>query len=89
MNVVLQNIRATEGARKVAQEEGERLEIAGAHLTWKVQGEDSDVVASFGQKEPFSALPLSEAMLCIAQIGLRHDMLLRSTRRKHPRRGRP
>ena len=50
MNAVLQNIRATEGARKVAPEEGERLEIAGAHLTWKVQGKDSDVVASFDQK---------------------------------------
>ena len=37
----LQNIRATEGARKVATGEGERFNVAGAHLTWKVKGEDS------------------------------------------------
>jgi quercetin dioxygenase-like cupin family protein len=41
MSVVLQNIRATEGARRVAPEEGERFDVAGAHLIWKVKGEDS------------------------------------------------
>jgi quercetin dioxygenase-like cupin family protein len=162
MSVVLQNIRATEGARRVAPEEGERFDVAGAHLIWKVKGEDSgyafsvceqtlapgegvplhshsspevfyvlagqadffrvvngkedwircktgstmilppnslhafynqssepcrllgistqlhqtffDAVASFDQKEPFSALPFSEAIARIAQIGLRHNM---------------
>ena len=33
MSIQLQNIRATEGARKVTREEGERFDVAGAHLT--------------------------------------------------------
>jgi quercetin dioxygenase-like cupin family protein len=162
MAVPLQNIPASEGARKVARGEGERFEVAGAHLTWKVKGEDSgyafsvceqtlapgegvplhshsspeafyilvgqtdffrivggkedwihcetgstmilppnslhalynrssepcrvlgistqlhqtffDAVASADQKESFSALPLSEAMARITQIGQRHNM---------------
>ena len=41
MSDVLQNIRAIEGARKVAPDDGERFDVAGAHLTWKVKGEDS------------------------------------------------
>jgi len=41
MNPTLQSIPATEGARKVAPGEGERFDVAGAHLTWKVKGEDS------------------------------------------------
>jgi len=41
MSVTFQNIPATEGARKVAPGEGEPFDIAGAHLTWKVKGEDS------------------------------------------------
>lgn len=41
MSVALENIPASEGVRKVAPGEGERFDIAGAHLTWKVKGEDS------------------------------------------------
>lgn len=41
MSVPLQDIPATEGVRKVAPGEGERFDVAGAHLTWKVKGEDS------------------------------------------------
>jgi hypothetical protein len=33
-----------------------------------------DMVASADQKEPFSDLPLAEAMARVAQIGLRHNM---------------
>ena len=41
MSTVLQHIPATEGVRKVEAGEGEVFDIAGAHLTWKVKGEDS------------------------------------------------
>jgi len=41
MTEVLQNIPATEGVRKVGREEGERFDVAGAHLVWKVKAEDS------------------------------------------------
>jgi quercetin dioxygenase-like cupin family protein len=162
MSVELQNIRATEGARKVAPAEGEHFDVTGAHLTWKVKAEDSgydfsvceqtlahgegvplhshsspeafyilegradffrvvdgkedwitcetgstmilppnclhafynrasepcrllgistqlhqtffDAVASADHKEPFSTLPLSEAMTRIARIGSKHNM---------------
>jgi hypothetical protein len=33
-----------------------------------------DAVASADQNEPFSALPLAEAMARVAEIGLRHNM---------------
>jgi quercetin dioxygenase-like cupin family protein len=41
MNDVLQRIPAVEGVRKVSRGEGEKFNIAGAHLTWKVKAEDS------------------------------------------------
>jgi quercetin dioxygenase-like cupin family protein len=41
MSEVLQNIPAVEGVRKVRAGEGEKFEIAGAHLTWKVKALDS------------------------------------------------
>ena len=41
MSDVLQNIQAVEGVRKVGRAEGERFDIAGAHLTWKVKAHDS------------------------------------------------
>jgi hypothetical protein len=41
-----------------------------------------DVVASADQKEPFSAVPLPEAMARMAQIGLRHSYVLHSVRRE-------
>jgi mannose-6-phosphate isomerase-like protein (cupin superfamily) len=41
MNEVLQNIPATEGVRRVGKGEGEKFDVAGAHLTWKVKAFDS------------------------------------------------
>ncbi|WP_213807205.1 cupin domain-containing protein [Granulicella sp. dw_53] len=41
MSDVLQTIPAVEGVRKVSRGEGEKFDIAGAHLTWKVKAEDS------------------------------------------------
>jgi quercetin dioxygenase-like cupin family protein len=38
---VLRNIPAEEGVRRVSAGEGERFDIAGAHLTWKVKALDS------------------------------------------------
>ena len=162
MSNTLQNIPAIEGVRKVAPGDGERFDVAGAHLTWKVKSEDSgyafsvceqalapgegvplhshsspeafyvlegkvdffrilngkedwvlcetgstmilppnslhafynqssepcrmlgvstqlhqtffDAVASADHRESFSALPFAEAMVRVAQIGLRHNM---------------
>jgi quercetin dioxygenase-like cupin family protein len=41
MSEVLQNIPAEEGVRKISHGEGEKFDIAGAHLTWKVKALDS------------------------------------------------
>ena len=41
MNALFQSIPPTEGVRKVAPGEGEKFDIAGAHLTWKVKSEDT------------------------------------------------
>jgi mannose-6-phosphate isomerase-like protein (cupin superfamily) len=37
----LQNIPAAEGVRRVGRGEGEKFDIAGAHLTWKVKASES------------------------------------------------
>jgi quercetin dioxygenase-like cupin family protein len=60
MSVALQNIRAAEGARKVAPEEGERFDITGVHLTWKVKGEDSGYAFSVCEQTlaPGEGVPL-------------------------------
>jgi len=60
MSIQLQNIRATEGARKVTREEGERFDVAGAHLTWKVKGEDSGYAFSVCEQTlaPGEGVPL-------------------------------
>lgn len=60
MSVVLRNIRATEGARKVAPAEGERFDVAGAHLTWEVKGEDSGYAFSVCEQTvaPEEGVPL-------------------------------
>jgi quercetin dioxygenase-like cupin family protein len=50
VNSTLQNIPATEGARKVAPGEGELFDIAGAHLIWKVKGEDSGYTFSVSEQ---------------------------------------
>src|SRR5262249_62267583 len=41
MNTLFQSIPTPEGVRKVGLGQGEVFDIAGAHLTWKVKGEDS------------------------------------------------
>ena len=41
MSDVFQSIPAIEGVRKLRQGEGERFDVAGAHLTWKVKAQDS------------------------------------------------
>ena len=38
MNKLFQSIPATEGVRKVNRGDGEKFDIAGAHLTWKAKG---------------------------------------------------
>ena len=60
MRETLQKIPAIEGARKVAPEEGERFDVAGAHLTWKVKGEDSGYAFSVCEQtlEPGEGVPL-------------------------------
>ena len=60
MTVALQNIPATEGVRKVAPGEGERFDVAGAHLTWKVKAEDSGYAFSVCEQTlaPGEGVPL-------------------------------
>jgi quercetin dioxygenase-like cupin family protein len=41
MSELLANIPAAEGVRRVCAGEGEKFDIAGAHLTWKVKALDS------------------------------------------------
>jgi hypothetical protein len=41
MDTFFQSIPATEGVRKVGRGEGEKFDIAGAHLTWKAKGVDT------------------------------------------------
>jgi hypothetical protein len=41
MNMLFQSIPTSEGVRKIGLGEGEKFDIAGVHLTWKVKGEDS------------------------------------------------
>jgi quercetin dioxygenase-like cupin family protein len=41
MRSVLQSIPAVEGVRKIGRNEGEKFDIAGAHLLWKVKAHDS------------------------------------------------
>ena len=40
MTTLFQSIPATEDVRKVEPGEGEKFDIASAHLTWKVKGAD-------------------------------------------------
>jgi quercetin dioxygenase-like cupin family protein len=41
MDDILQTIPSVEGVRKVRRGEGEKFDIAGAHLIWKVKAQDS------------------------------------------------
>src|SRR5262245_66536415 len=60
MNTALQNIPAAEGVRKVGPGEGERFGVAGAHITWKVKGEDSGYAFSVCEQSlaPGEGVPL-------------------------------
>ena len=51
MNQLLQTIPSTEGARKVEPGNGQRFDIAGAHLTWKVRGEDTGYAFSVCEQD--------------------------------------
>ena len=73
MNVVFQNIPANEGARKVAPGEGEPFDIAGDHMTWKVNGEDSGYAFSVCEQTlaPGEGVPLhshsSPEVFCVLE----------------------
>jgi quercetin dioxygenase-like cupin family protein len=60
MNTFFQSIPTTEGVRKVGPGEGEQFNIAGAHLTWKVKGEDSGYAFSICEQTlaPGEGVPL-------------------------------
>ena len=60
MNTALQNIPAAEGVRKVGPGEGERFDVVGAHITWKVKGEDSGYAFSICEQSlaPGEGVPL-------------------------------
>jgi mannose-6-phosphate isomerase-like protein (cupin superfamily) len=55
-----QNIPATEGVRKVGRGEGEKLDIAGAHLTWKAKGHETGYAFSICEQTlaPGEGVPL-------------------------------
>jgi quercetin dioxygenase-like cupin family protein len=55
-----QNIPATEGVRKVGRGEGEKFDIAGAHLTWKAKGVDTGYAFSICEQAlaPGESVPL-------------------------------
>jgi quercetin dioxygenase-like cupin family protein len=60
MNTLFQSIPTTEGVRKVGPGQGERFDIAGAHVTWKVKGEDSGYAFSICEQTlaPGEGVPL-------------------------------
>ena len=60
MSDLLQTIPSMEGARKVEPGEGQRFEIAGANLTWKVRGEDTGYAFSVCEQDlaPGEGVPL-------------------------------
>jgi quercetin dioxygenase-like cupin family protein len=60
MSTALRNIPAREGVRMVEPGEGERFDVVGAHLTWKVKGEDSDYAFSVCEQtlDPGEGVPL-------------------------------
>jgi quercetin dioxygenase-like cupin family protein len=49
MSEVLTSIPAVEGVRKVSRGDGDKFDIAGAHLTWKVRAEDSAFAFSINE----------------------------------------
>src|SRR5215467_3541485 len=72
MLMTVQSIPAPEGVRKVAPHEGERFNIAGAHLIWKVNSADSGYAFSVceqaltsGEGVPLHSHPSPEAFYVI------------------------
>ena len=70
MNTLFQCIPTTEGVRKVGPGQGERFDIAGAHLTWKVKGEESGYAFSICEQ----TLAPGKGFLSIAMLPPRHFM---------------
>jgi quercetin dioxygenase-like cupin family protein len=60
MNMLFQSIPTSEGVRKIGLGEGEKFDIAGVHLTWKVKGEDSGYAFSICEQTlaPGEGVPL-------------------------------
>jgi quercetin dioxygenase-like cupin family protein len=60
MSDLLQTIPSTEGARQVEPGKGQRFDIAGAYLTWKVRGEDTGYAFSVCEQDlaPGEGVPL-------------------------------
>lgn len=60
MNKLFQSIPTTEGVRKVGAGEGDKFDIAGAHLTWKAKGEDTGYAFSICEQTlaPGEGVPL-------------------------------
>jgi quercetin dioxygenase-like cupin family protein len=56
----LQSIPATEGVRRVEPSEGEKFDVAGAHLTWKIKAEDTGYAFSICEQTlaPGEGVPL-------------------------------
>jgi quercetin dioxygenase-like cupin family protein len=73
MSRLFQSIPTTEGVRKLGPGEGQKFEIAGAHLTWKVKGEESGYAFSLceqtlapGQGVPLHSHASAEAFYVLA-----------------------
>jgi quercetin dioxygenase-like cupin family protein len=60
MKRLFQSIPTTEGVRKVGAGEGEKFDIAGAHLTWKAKGVDTGYAFSVCEQTlaPGEGVPL-------------------------------
>lgn len=72
MSKVLQNIPAAEGVRRVDAGEGEKFDIAGAHLTWKVKASDSahqfsvcEMTLAPGEGVPVHSHPSAESFFVL------------------------
>jgi mannose-6-phosphate isomerase-like protein (cupin superfamily) len=60
MDTFFQNIPAIEGVRKIGRGQGEKFDIAGAHLTWKAKGVDTGYAFSICEQTlgPDEGVPL-------------------------------
>jgi len=75
MNTLFQSIPTTEGVRKVGPGQGERFDIAGAHLTWRSKVRKVDMPFLFANKRLLrgrgsSPLPcFRRGILCTLRCG--------------------